>query len=58
MNERRIRSIYCCTVADLPVLELMTDDRKRLMGDMVIVYWKSIGQKVKEGKRRERQRRL
>ncbi|KAF8373117.1 smg-3 [Pristionchus pacificus] len=32
--------------ADLPVHELMTEDRKRTMAEMVIIYWKSIGQKV------------
>lgn len=28
----------------------MTEDRKRTMAEMVIIYWKSIGQKVRKGR--------
>ncbi|GMR48376.1 hypothetical protein PMAYCL1PPCAC_18571 [Pristionchus mayeri] len=32
--------------ADLPTLELMTEERRKTMAEMVVVYWKSIGTKV------------
>ncbi|GMS96034.1 hypothetical protein PENTCL1PPCAC_18209 [Pristionchus entomophagus] len=32
--------------ADLPTHELMTDERRKTMAEMVVIYWRSIGQKV------------